>query len=215
MLLDPTVEHRKFDRAAALLGKNVARLQKLGAFVVRTQRPEIDLVFVPRLSLRVLIPVSAPTSSLIITPAVPSFQALEVPGLGGRAFGVRVDLRGYDQVAPSITFRDPTTWELAPYATLPVGQLVDDPAKVQSVVLDGHPTLKRPFLCLRGVREYHEHPQHDGDDWAMYRGSTNVYVLLERLARITLASVRPQFVVSIAAPGQLQMQVSWAAEVGR
>lgn len=213
MLLDPEVERRKFDREAALLAKNTARLQKLGAFVVRAERPEIDVVLVPRLPLRVLVPV--PPSGVLITPVVPTFQMLEIAGLSGRPFGVRVDLRGYDQTPPSITFRDPASWDIAPFASLPVGQLVDGPAKAMAVVLDGHPVLRRPFLCLRGVREYHEHPQHDGDDWAMYRASTNVYVLLERLARITLTSVRPQFVVGIAAPGQLQMQLNWAAEVGR
>ena len=170
-------------------------------------------MFVPRLPLRVAVPVTTTPSGLIVTPGQ-TFQAMELHGVAARAFGVRVDLQGYDQRAPSITFRDPWTWQLAPYAALPIGQLVDDPAKPQIVLLDGHPTAKRPFLCLRGVREYHEHPQHDGDDWAMYRSAINVLVLLERIARIALASVRPQIVLLPGAPGEMQMQLQWAAEVG-
>lgn len=27
-----------------------------------------------------------------------------------------------------------------------------------------------PFLCIRGVREYHRHPAHTGDSWFLYRG---------------------------------------------
>lgn len=209
MLLDPAVEHRKFDREVALLEKNAARLHAVGVSIVRVARPEIDFLLVPRLPLRVVIP----------GPGIPvvsgqSYQGLELPGLAARAFGVRVDLGGYDQRPPSITFRDPSTWDLAPYSALPVGQLLDHPEKAQIVLLDGHPIEKRPFLCLRGVREYHEHPQHDGDDWAMYRSALNVYVLIERLARVSLASVRPLLILATIAPGQMQILLQWAAEVG-
>lgn len=27
-----------------------------------------------------------------------------------------------------------------------------------------------PFLCMRGVREYHRHPAHSGDAWLLHRG---------------------------------------------
>ena len=36
-------------------------------------------------------------------------------------------------------------------------------------VLDSHPSTGRPFLCLRGIREYHTHPSHVGDFWEGYR----------------------------------------------
>mgnify|MGYP001619335042 CR=1 FL=1 len=218
MLLDPKVEHRKFDREVALLKKNSARLQTLGVWIVRMERPEIDAVLVPRLPLRVVMPVP-------VAPSGPPGQPMQLTGFelapfAARAFGVRIDLKGYDQAAPSITFRDPWTWDLAKFAALPIGQLVDDPTKPQVVMLDAHPTTKLPFLCLRGVRENHEHDQHDGDDWAIYRASTNVYVLLERLARITIASVRPQILLQFAVPGQqaevqVQLQTQWAPEIPR
>ena len=28
-----------------------------------------------------------------------------------------------------------------------------------------------PFLCIAGVREYHEHPAHSGDHWLSHRTS--------------------------------------------
>ena len=28
-----------------------------------------------------------------------------------------------------------------------------------------HPTTGRPFVCMRGAREYHTHPQHLTDSW--------------------------------------------------
>lgn len=31
----------------------------------------------------------------------------------------------------------------------------------------------RPFVCMAGVREYHNHPQHRLDHWDNYRGTTD------------------------------------------
>jgi len=28
-----------------------------------------------------------------------------------------------------------------------------------------HPVTNRPFICMRGSREYHTHPSHTGDHW--------------------------------------------------
>lgn len=28
-----------------------------------------------------------------------------------------------------------------------------------------------PFLCIAGVREYHDHPAHSGDAWELHRPS--------------------------------------------
>lgn len=27
-----------------------------------------------------------------------------------------------------------------------------------------------PFLCIPGIREYHNHPSHSGDSWLLHRG---------------------------------------------
>jgi hypothetical protein len=214
MFLDPAVEHRIFDREVALLEKHAPRLRALGVWITRIERPEIDIVYVPHLPLRLVVPVAATQSGLLVTPGQ-TLQGLDLPAIAARAFGARVDLRGYDQRAPSITFRDPWSWEPIPHGALPIAQLVEDPKKPQAVLLDGHPSTKQPFLCLRGVREYHEHPQHDGDDWEMYRSAINVFVLVERLARVALASVRPQILLSFGTPGQAQLQLQWAPEVER
>jgi hypothetical protein len=33
-----------------------------------------------------------------------------------------------------------------------------------------HPVTGRPFICMRGIREYHVHPSHTGDAWENYKG---------------------------------------------
>lgn len=34
-----------------------------------------------------------------------------------------------------------------------------------------HQQDMRPFLCIKGVREYHDHPFHSNDPWLAYRGT--------------------------------------------
>ena len=39
-----------------------------------------------------------------------------------------------------------------------------------NLFINGHPETGHVFLCKPGVREYHTHPEHSGDDWLLYRG---------------------------------------------
>jgi Predicted metal binding domain len=43
----------------------------------------------------------------------------------------------------------------------------------------------RPFVCLQGVREYHDNPGHTGDPWWLHRGAGagRIIRLLELLSR--------------------------------
>lgn len=34
-----------------------------------------------------------------------------------------------------------------------------------------HPSTGRPFICMRGSREYHTHPSHTSDSWDNLKGS--------------------------------------------
>lgn len=75
---------------------------------------------------------------------------------------VGVDYINFDIEPPSITFLDPVTREPSlPFA--PPAQ-VDALGEVRNLLIN-HPKLGRPFWCLAGNLEYHEHPQHDGDLW--------------------------------------------------
>jgi hypothetical protein len=31
----------------------------------------------------------------------------------------------------------------------------------------------KPFICMAGVREYHDHPHHKVDSWETYRGTSD------------------------------------------
>ena len=96
---------------------------------------------------------------------------------------VRLRFDNYDIVAPSVEFVDPLTGEPAhpgvnAFLPTPDGQQ-------RNVLVHPHPRTGRPFLCLPGVREYHDHPQHSGDDWLLHRGrdAGRLAVLCERIWR--------------------------------
>jgi hypothetical protein len=187
MQLDPEVERRKFAAEVAILERNARQLHANGAIVLRCEQPEIDVLFVPRWPLRAAV----------------LGGILEFPNLSARAFGVRFDLSGYDQRPPSVSFRDPWTWASATHGALPNAILVGQGVQPQLVIIAGHPVTGQSFLCIRGVREYHEHPQHDGDDWAMHRSSVNIFLLTLRIAELAITSVRP-----VLQPGS----VGWGLE---
>lgn len=58
-----------------------------------------------------------------------------------------------------------------------------------------------PFLCIAGVREYHEHPAHSGDLWELHRESG-----AGRLARVL--EVIHKYGVEPIADYQVQLALS-------
>ena len=40
-----------------------------------------------------------------------------------------------------------------------------------------HPATGRPFVCMRGAREYHTHSSHVSDFWSNYRGRSGMDLL--------------------------------------
>jgi hypothetical protein len=93
---------------------------------------------------------------------------------------VRIDFTNYDLWAPSVRFIDARTRE--PAAPTVRAPFMTD-AGPRDALVDGHPETGRPFLCLPGIREYHNHPQHTGDDWLLHRvsGAGRLAVICERI----------------------------------
>ncbi len=79
---------------------------------------------------------------------------------------IRLNYDNYDLWPPSLTFVDLFSGE--PMPCLVDKAWIDGPdGQPQNVLItnaDG-----KQFLCLPGTREYHEHPDHDGDTWELYR----------------------------------------------
>lgn len=82
---------------------------------------------------------------------------------------VRIDFTNYDLWPPSVVFVDPFSG-----AALTIDQITTPFARMTPSgpqrLVQGHPG-QPAFLCLPGVREYHNHPGHSGDDWLLHRGA--------------------------------------------
>lgn len=108
-----------------------------------------------------------------------SFPCLEVAfrhRRSGRRVGFRFNFDGWPQQPPSLALFDPDSsgraelaWAAWPKNGWSAG--------------DNHPSTRKPFLCLPGIREYHTHPSHLNDSWAalMNRDSYSLVGVVERV----------------------------------
>jgi len=152
--------------------------------------------------------IPGPVPLNVVVPAgATAFQAAEIPSLAARAFKARFDLTDYDLRAPSLEFRDPWTDVLLTYATMLRAIEYEHQRQAHLVLLDDHPVTHKPFLCLRGVREYHEHPQHSGDSWLLYRAEMSLFAIIMSLWRVCIDLTRPTVIFQ---PTGLMVQ--WDAE---
>lgn len=142
VLVPREVSQAKLDEELAQWHANSEVYRRRGWLLLSARNLEVEVAFVGSISLG--------------QSQLPSITA-----------AIRLTYENYDLWPPSLTFIDVRTGE----STYPVARALDrgDGGDVRDVLLD-HPT-GRPFLCLPGLREYHSHPQHTGDNWLLHRTS--------------------------------------------
>jgi len=205
MRIDPEVSRFKFVQEVHRLNEQQSTLQGRGIFVFGTPTyPVVDLLFLPRHPLQVAVP-AAQSGSILLPQGV--MVQVEVPSLSARAFKAHFDLTDFDLQAPSLEFRDAWTDEPLKYDTMFRALEFEEHRKTHLVLLPDHPSTRKPFLCLRGVREYHEHPQHSGDDWLLYREGMGLFSIAMSLWRVSVDLVHPRLNIQ---PSGLQVQ--WVAD---
>jgi len=101
---------------------------------------------------------------------------------------VDIDFTNYNLWAPSVRFLNPI--QFSPIYLPAVRKLAD--GKVQQLMIQGHPITKEPFICLPGVREYHNHPEHSGDSWDLHRytGEGTLYFLLDNVWTYCIKTIK-------------------------
>lgn len=133
---------------------------------------------------------------------------------------VRLDFTNYDLVPPSVTFVDPFTEAALPMKGLGFkmlrldGMLGASPetltARVQQgqlavqELIQAHSPEEIPFLCLPGVRQYHDHPAHTGDSWLLHRcsGEGSLHFILEQIWASGVNPIRsPNYQVQVSVKG--------------
>ncbi|CDX57957.1 conserved hypothetical protein [Mesorhizobium plurifarium] len=168
--VDEAVSRRKFEREVARYRSLEGDYRRRGWFLVEAAFPIVVVIFVS--------PKVAPKSIVC---------------------AVRLDFTNYDLVPPSVTFVDPFTGVALPMKSLGfkmmrLNGMADatpetitararlGPLQVQELI-QAHGPDEIPFLCLPGVREYHDHPAHTGDSWLLHRrsGEGSLHFILEQI----------------------------------
>lgn len=104
-------------------------------------------------------------------------------------FSVEINFLNFDAEPPSLVFIDPFTGsiqhkrEQIPIAFIQVNKNMQAQDLVQGV---GEIV---PFLCIPGIKEYHDHAAHSGDSWLLYRtlGEGNLLFILDQLYNHSIA----------------------------
>lgn len=197
-LVDPAISRRKLERELDDWRASEAEYRKRGWLVVRRDDLIVEVAFAKPMRFGgAVLPLLLPT--------------------------VRFDYSNYDLWPPSLTFIDFFTGE--PSAA-PLGNawLPTPDGKVHDILLV-HPSGK-PFLCVRGTREFHEHPEHTGEPWALYRTrragalavlcdliSTTMTETVQGIGMVpVLAQEPPQRVVEMQLPAEVQAALMQAAQ---
>lgn len=149
MFVDPAVSEKKFDREIGQFREVARAYERRGIFLVEAAFPKVFAV---------IAGVNAKPA-----PVIP--------------FAALIDFSDYDISPPSVHLVNPFTREKLKRSeiaydllrSLPAVEGASAPAQVQPLLqafVDD-----RPFICLQGVREYHESPAHTGDSWFLHRGT--------------------------------------------
>lgn len=206
MKIDPQVSQKKFNQEVSLLSNHKETLNKWGVVIQEASYPVVKTIFIPSFKLKLTVPVNIPPGTPLPPginlpenlPPGSKIQAMvtkEVPNLSARAFGALISLDDFDQRAPSVIFCDPFTWKEIPHNELFRGHHIGEKDKAFNVILGNHPVTKRAFLCMRGIREYHEHPQHTGDDWMLYRKHCGLFSTIHTIWKTCIFNGRPNLVL--------------------
>lgn len=160
------VSKTKFDREIAGYREQEDYHLSRGVWLVRAEYPKAFIVFgTPQLK--------PPT---IIFGALLDFTNYELWPPSARLVEPFTRVPYKPEELPSVLKRSvPTPPELMAQGA-PAGH-------VEQPLMQWHGPEDTPFLCLPGVREYHEHPAHSGDSWMLRRKGAEgtLHFLLEQL----------------------------------
>lgn len=194
---DPGVSRAKFEREIAEYRSLEADYRARGWFLVKADWPAVIVVL---------------ASNKTSPPAIVT--------------SVQFDYTNYDAAAPSVRLVDPFTGRLLLSKELPtrlprstsvqeVAMPVPGGIKAQfntvQDLMQAHSPDELPFLCIAGVKEYHDHPGHSGDPWEVHRsvGEGRLVRLLDVISKYGLDPVQgfqvqlaPQVAFAVSEPPQ-------------
>ena len=155
-LVDPDVSRAKFDREVRALRKRDTSYARRGWLLLKADFPIVEIAFLAMNA----------QPALIVATVRFDFTDFDLRPLSVRF----VDHRSGEP----LTREDLKFWMSRPVGGMPPEALAAFAAQglrieVQDMI-QGYPG-QPAFLCLPGVREYHEHASHSGDAWELHRPS--------------------------------------------
>ncbi|TCN17984.1 putative metal-binding protein [Sinorhizobium americanum] len=148
--VDPEVSRAKFDREIGRFRPYADAYRTQGCFLIEASFPTAFFIFAsPKVKPRVI----------------------------GTA--IEIDFTNYDLRPLSVVFVDPFTRQPIARKDLPLNMLRRLPGTPPNLIqqnavtdfIQANSLEDEPFLCMAGVREYHDNPAHSGDPWLLHRGS--------------------------------------------
>lgn len=168
-VVQPQVSRTKFENEVAEFRKIESDWRKKGVFCLKAEFPTIQFVFIAN---------NIKPSTVV--------------------FAVSIDFTNYDIEPPSIVFIDAFTgtpvtakelnnigfFQIIKQSIQLPGMPVGEPQQIEQrnpILMMG--LNERPFLCIPGVREYHNHPAHTDNPWLNYRtrGEGKLLFILDQL----------------------------------
>lgn len=176
-LVDPATSRKKLRRELTVWREHEVDYRRRGWILLRTDDLVVEVAFLTLIPMgSTNIPVVAPT--------------------------IRLEYDNYDLWPPSLTFID--IFSGRPSESPLDKAWVDGPDGPRNVLIRN--PVGKQFICFPGTREFHEHPDHDGDSWELYRGSGHgrLAVICDRIhSSLTalVAGVQIQMQTSLVYPG--------------
>ena len=195
--VDPAVSRAKFDREITDYRSLEADYRARGWFLVKADWPVVEVVLATKKT----------RPPAIVT-------------------AVQFDYTNYDAEPPSVRLIDPFSGRLLPFKEIPTrlpratpGQEIPMPGpggpklqlRMAQELMQAHSPEDLPFLCMPGVKEYHDHPGHSGDQWELHRpsGEGRLVRLLDVISKYGLEPVTgfnvnlvPQVTFAVSEPPQ-------------
>lgn len=125
----------------------------------------------------------------VITQANPLQLHLDVASYNGQTYRLKLDLSLYDIEPPALSVLDADGNEVWDRRQLPPGLTNQD----------DHPIHKRPFFCVPGTLEYHDHPLHGNVSWDAMRNTRPLAALVAQIKHTMMAKPTPFLQIQVPA----------------
>ncbi len=106
---------------------------------------------------------------LILKAAIPELRIAIRHARAGTLHVFRFLFEAWNECPPRFSAVDPRTGELLPGAQWPSNGPGQSYWHRDGWTAPSGIVVPKPFLCMRGIREYHEHKSHVTDLWSSYR----------------------------------------------